>query len=336
MTCSDGFPFDEAQFSQMCRDAQVVKRNPVREVLKSGQFFIKHDRRRNKDFKAEFDNAKFVSSRGIPVVEHIGYASCDDGNYLVTRALENAVEVDQVSRDGKTDAAFCEKFVTFINLLREKRLKHKDLHGGNVLYVPQDHRFSLVDVKSVVRGIFPWYSDVDLQRLVTEVRLYLPRETIYQMLEKVGVGNGARFFERELRNDFKRVMHEWEKRHHQIMTGYRKFTRIDGHFILDRQAEKSEIDTARRFPARIEDFCTYYFLQLIRIPTARVIGYDLSCRELLWPQQREFAPAEKLRIDDLRDRLLVCGIETREEEWRCDHNGKTLLADLETVSRSLW
>lgn len=329
-------PFDEDGFVKLCCGAQLVKRNPVREVLRAGKFFIKHDLRKEKSFRQEYENAQFLMARGIPVVRHLGYAESDDGHYLVTETLENAVEVEDFSRRGKIDAAFCNAFCEFINFLRKKRLRHTDFHTGNILYVPENHSFSLVDVKDVKRGIFPFYSDRALQKPVMALRLYLPRETIYEMLGKVGVSHPARFFAGELRAEFRRVSKEWEKRKHQIMTGYPKFTRIDGHFILDRSADKSEIETARRYPVSTGEFLAYYFMQLIRIPTVRIVGFDLSCKELLLPPEREYAPADPARIADLRNRLLLCGIETREEDWRTDHAGHVVLTDWSIAARSLW
>ncbi len=329
-------PFDENAFVKLCCGAQLVKRNPVREVLRAGNFFIKHDLRKNKSFRQEYLNAQFLAARGIPVVRHLGYIESEEGHYLVTEALENAVEVEDLSAQGKIDAPFCDALVDFINFLRQKKLRHTDFHAGNILYVPQTHAFALVDVKDVKRGLFPFYSDRVLQNLIMGIRLYLPRETIYEMLAKVGVRRPDRFFAEKIRADFHRVAKEWKKRRHQILTGYPKFTRVEGHFILDRRADKSEIETARRQPARSEEFLFYYFMQLLRIPTVRIIGFDLSCKELLLPQEREYAPADPARIADLRERLLLCGIESGEENYRTDHAGHAVLADWGNASRSLW
>ncbi|MCQ2377969.1 MAG: hypothetical protein MJ016_02010 [Victivallaceae bacterium] len=329
-------PFDEKTFGELLAAGTVVKENPVREVLRAGNYFIKHDRRGVRAFKREYENAKFLEKSGIPVVRYAGYASDGREGYLVSEAVENGVDVETFAETSGADETFVREYVEFINFLRAKRLCHGDLHGGNILFVPETRRFLLVDVRSVRHGLFRFYRERAFRELVTDARGNLSREILWRMLREIGVENPRKVWIRQLRADFARTMHEWPKRRKQILSGYRRFTRLDGHFVLDRGAAPEEIATARRFPAKVTALFGHYFLALNHIPTERVIGYDFSCKELLLAQERIFEAAPPEAVADFRERLAVCGIETREEDWRRDKNGRVVLVDWSALTEKLW
>lgn len=329
-------PFKEKEFCELLARGEVVKRNPVREVIRAGNYFIKHDKRGVRALKAEYENGLFLSKRNIPVVRYCGYIDDVDGGYLVSEAVQNAVPVASIAEAGGCDADFLRDFVAFVNLLREKRLCHDDLIAGNILFTPESRRFVLIDVRSVRHGLFSFYRERIFSDLVMELRTHLSRKIIFETLRAIGVSAPEKVWRRRILEEFRHTVKTWQKRRRQILSGYPRFTRPEGHFLFDRRADAGEIVSARRFPAKFSVFGAIYFLSLIHIPAERVVGYDLSCKDLLLPPERLFEAPDPEAVADYVDRLALCGIFTREEDWRKDETGRIVLVNFDPVAEKLW
>lgn len=252
--------------------AATVKSNPVREVRTDGEYFYKLDRR-NRSFAGEFAAAKLLEERHIPVVEHLWHGRISAGTLLVTRTLPDAPTVREYIATRIPDGAFQRNFAAFIRAFLDSKLGHDDLHIGNILYATRERRFVLVDVRAVKKfrlRRFPY----DICRAPLELRRHLRRDELCDMLELVGVPDPERFYDRAVKIEAAALNHEWQKRRAQILSGYPKFTRVDGSRLVAAEATEEELAQLTLLPGSEGEFCSAFYWQLAEIPYRRVLTFD--------------------------------------------------------------
>ena len=265
------------QVAERFSRAAVVKSNPVREVRTDGEFYYKLDRRSGRTFAREFRAARLLAERGVPVVEHLWHGAIPGGAVLVTRALADAPTVREYIARRVPDAEFRRKFAEFIRDFFATGLGHDDLHIGNVLYATKEQRFVLVDVQAVrrSRGKKLPYAIV---RAVLELRCHLLKEEVCEMLKTVGVPDAERFFDRGLEIEAAALKREWEKRRNQILSGYPKFTRVEGTKLVASSATPEELENLEWRSGGEAAFVSAFFWELAEIPHERVLAFDREKR----------------------------------------------------------
>lgn len=257
--------------------AATVKSNPVREVRTDGEFYYKLDRRSGRTFAREFHAAQLLAERGVPVVEHLWHGAVPGGAVLVTRALADAPTVREYLARRVPDAEFRRKFAEFIRDYLATGLGHDDLHIGNILYSVNEGRFVLVDVQAVRRGRrqkFPYA----IARAPMELRCHLHKEEVCEMLKTVGVPDAERFFYRSLATEAAALKREWTKRRRQILSGYPKFTRVEGTKLVAVAATPEELRELEWRPGSEADFVSAFFWEIAEIPHERVLVFDREKR----------------------------------------------------------
>jgi len=259
--------------------AATVKSNPVREVRTDGEFYYKLDRRPGRTFAREFRAARLLEERRIPVVPHLWHGAIPEGAVLVTRALAAAPSVRDCLERHYPDAEFRRKFAGFVRDFLASGLGHVDMHIGNILYAADEGRFVLVDVQGVRRRRckkLPYR----IVRAPLELRMHLHRDEVCEMLKIVGVPDAGRFFDRALKVEASALKREWEKRRHQILSGYPKFTRIAGAKLVAVSATPEELAELEWRPGSEADFVSAFYWQLAEIPHERAVAFDRERREV--------------------------------------------------------
>ena len=259
--------------------ATTVKSNPVREVRTDGEFYYKLDRRPGRTFEREFRAAKLLEERSIPVVRHLWYGAIPEGAVLVTQALAAAPSVRDYLARHYPDAEFRRKFAMFVRDFLASGLGHVDMHVGNILYSAAEGRFVLVDVQGVRRRRCKKLPYV-IVRAVLELRRHLTRAECCEMLGIVGVPDAGRFFDRALEVEAAALKREWEKRRRQILSGYPKFTRVDGAKLVAVSATPEELASLEWRPGSEADFVSAFFWELAEIPHERAVAFDRERREV--------------------------------------------------------
>ena len=154
-----------------------VKSNPVRQVFRCGDYFLKYDRRSGRRLRSEWNCAQLIEREGIQLVEHLALGESSAGSILITRAFPEAEAVSDyfyrtyIEQPGEP-AVFLNNFVHFARKVLESRLYHPDFHIGNVLYSPGLNRFALVDAQGVRKaGWFDrWFRRYSMERIGMEFR----------------------------------------------------------------------------------------------------------------------------------------------------------------------
>lgn len=329
--------FSEQEFSDLIARATCVKTSPVREVLKSGKYFIKHDFRARVDFKKEFDNARYLEELGVPVVKHVAYGRSASGAYLVTEALEGAVELGDFCRNRIPESSFMLKLVSFVRNLQRVKLRHRDLHTGNVLYVPNSAVFSLVDVRAVKRNRF-WhpYRKEEFFELLAGVRDNLPENEMIHYLELAGCRDAKKYLADEDKRKLKALKLIRQRRRKQILSGYPKFTRCEGNLIIDRYTTDEELKNAVAEDAAQEEFLAGYYLNILHLPNGRILGYDLSNAKILLPAEPGYQPAPPEKVAGFLPRFKRLGIVCQAEDFRLTADGRVVFVNLKLAAGSLW
>ena len=114
--------------------------------------------------KAEFDNLRELTRRGIAVPEPLGWGQRPGPlgvgeSFLLTRALTDVVSLDVHLNSGSVDdprtrQLLANDLARFIARLHDAGVRHDDLHSGNILVRVRDdaHLFCLVDLDAVRLG----------------------------------------------------------------------------------------------------------------------------------------------------------------------------------------
>ena len=112
--------------------------------------------------KAEFDNLRELTRRGIAVPEPLGWGQRPGPlgvgeSFLITRALDDIASLDSHLNsvdDSRTRLLLVGDLARFIARIHEAGVRHDDLHAGNILVRVRDdgHLFCLVDLDAVRLG----------------------------------------------------------------------------------------------------------------------------------------------------------------------------------------
>ena len=94
------------------------------------------------------------------------------------------------------------------------------------------------------------------------------------MLELVGVPDAGRFFDRALAIEAAALKREWAKRRRQILSGYPKFTRVEGAKLVASSATPEELETIEWRPGGESAFVSAFFWEIAEIPHERVLAFD--------------------------------------------------------------
>ena len=289
-----------------------IKKNPVRKVIKSGEFFIKNDSRFFNGLILEFLNARKLEKAGIPVVKHLAVSH----HYLVTLAEQNAVELKNYLLTNVPTDEMLAGFANFLRLLREKKLYHTDLHSGNILYVPQENRFLLVDVRSADCGFripaMPkrWYIHI-----VMEMRRYLPKAKLLNLLSNSGLDSEKDFFDTALESEFDDISVDWPRREKQIISGYGKFVKVSGDITCSADAPPNISDgECISVPDPMAYMLLHHYLELNHIPHRPVWAITADSVILGIVPEKSVSPEPEL-VDEYRKRLEICGIDSTGRDW---------------------
>ena len=289
----------------------LVKENPVRQVFKCGKLYFKYDKRFFNGLAKEFRNAMKIASTGIPAVEHLAVSR----HWLITASAENCVELGAFLRNNVPSAAMLDAFGKFILTMKENNLNHGDLHSGNILYNAQENSFLLVDLCSAkIASSCSDNQDKSYAHLTLELRRFLPRESLFGILQICsGQKNPSTLFDEMLNRDTVQVLRSWQKRKSQILSGYKKFIRLQDDMIFAADAPTAIADAEKINCSAKKYMLLHHFLELNHIPHKRVFAVDgnIACLE---PVADAIQAPEDL-FSDFSERLALCGITSSPQDW---------------------
>lgn len=299
-------------------DAETVKSNAVRKVLKSGCFYIKFDRRPAHSFRNEFRAAQLCGSCGIPTVEHLAWGRTPEGTCLITRAAEGFAEGARLFRTRQAPALY-EALADFLGKLLASPVWHPDLHPGNILIDPASGECRLVDLHGIRRRIF-WdrFHNYLMERCIIEVRDYLSDGELLALIARCGIPAPERFLARALAREAAYLRTNFARRRRQILSGYFKYTFAEPSGRLVHVDVPEGILAAaeeKNFPEAEQLFLFSFFVEQSGVPCRRVLACDPGHSTVLLerdipPERRSAASAE-----ELRERLKINGIETSEDDY---------------------
>ncbi len=327
--------FSPGEIDKLFDQAQTVKVNQVREVRRSGELFLKLDRRKNHSFKSEFNTTMQLKSAGIPVTEPVCFTSSIRGNYLITRAFDG-ISVEEFLKDNIPDKSFFYQAAGLLKNLLDNGFIHKDFHLGNLLYSPAEKRFALVDVDAISHPL-PIIRQLIPQRvkfhLLTEFRGVLDKQSLLELFENLKIRETEKFYQEMFILDARHIHKEWHRRREQILDGYPKFINcLDGE-LFDRDVKENEFRTAIMQQRGLPYFLAHFYLQLIKIPHRRVLRYSPSDASILIAPESN-CPAPPEAVNEMIDRLMYYGIKTSASQWRMGKGNLPELHDLEKVAAS--
>jgi len=315
---------------------ELVKKNAVREVWKTRDFFFKFDKRPGRTFLEEFRHGSALADRGVPVVAHLACGHAPQGACLVTAALRNAVPVEEFIAGKAPPDAFLDAVAGFLKLLDQKKIVHRDLHPGNVLVVPEKNILSLVDVRDAFpAGFFSslLFSRTPFLRFIADLAENLPDGRVCDLLRQMGLFRPRTFLYAEFRRKALFVRREWPRRKAQILSGYPKFTRAEGDLLFVRNADGSDLARAATVPAGEDVFTDAFFLDLVRLPHRRVFAWDRK-KEILYLEPVSSAPPPPDRVRELARRAALAGVSAPPELWCTGPDGLVKLSEWKGVTLS--
>ena len=130
------------------------------------------------------------------MVEHLALGRSSRGQLLITRALPDAVQAGvyffrNCLRDGAPAEEFAGALAGFARQIISSGLFHPDFHCGNVLYLPERHKFALVDVYGVRKAfLFDRFQLFRMERILMELRQALDRGTMLRSSTNGPDGDG--------------------------------------------------------------------------------------------------------------------------------------------------
>ncbi len=332
------------QPERLLEGAATVKANPVRKVLRNGEFYLKLDSRPGRRLRREFRSAELVRKVGIPVVEHLGCARLPEGELLITRAMPGAVTVEEAlnrldSPEEETAKRFLDGFAGFVRQVLESGVFHPDFHIGNVLYSEESGRFALVDLRGVRKA--GWFDRrfrrYRMRRIILEVRQVCSRRRMLELIGLCGIPDPEAFYRSGLRREAQALWKEWPKRKRQILSGYPKFTIRSGTRLIaagtgGRTLDDNTLELVEGPAEKLEPvFLAHYFLRLARIAHREAAAFDpQSGRLWLAPVSSRATPCAPA---DFQERLAALDIPTEPADWIENERGIQIFIHLEQVAR---
>jgi len=337
----------EKQLGTLLENGEEIKANPVRRVVRSGDYFLKFDRRGASRLRGEWKSAKLLMHYGIPVVEYLACGDSPEGGCLITRALPDSESVAEYYwrtfvRDGEDPEPFLKRLVPFLRSVLTSGLFHPDFHIGNILYDKANRRFALVDARGIRKAgpLDRWLRTYRMSRIVIELRQVLSRERMIRLIEECGIPEPEAFYTNALEREAAALWREWPKRRHQILAGYPKFTRkIDGVLYsvnpLHEISETLNCEVVKGPPGELEKvFLAHFFLQMALISHRRAMGFDPDDGVIYMEKQP--AGAVPCRARDQRERLAAFDLSSEVTDWLKPGNGGTArLFNLYEIGRHL-
>lgn len=312
----------------------MVKHNPVREVFFNSGYFIKRDSRKSHTFAKEFSAAQKLHRRKIAVVEHLAHGKCEDGNYLITRGVPDSVTVEDHLFAQPVTEKFMDEFVNFLRIWKRSGFFHTDAHLGNVLYVPQNGEFTLVDVRGVRKKLLweqLWFRcPTDVMRFIFNLRGHISFSRIEELLREFGCRYPQRSLQEMVKAESARLLKEWDKRKRQLFNAYPKFSCQNGKNLVAAQYQENYT----MFPEESSDnagaeFAASFFLTLFQIPHRRVCAVNLEKNLLRRAPELSGIPGD----EDIREAAMpldMCGLPHKGSDWRY-YRGMAALNDLSNI-----
>ena len=308
---------------ELFQGAVCIKSNPGREVWKTKDFFFKFDKRSGHGFRKEFSRACALKKRGIPLVNHLAYGKAEMGSCLITQALNDSQTISEYLEKKRPDEKFFNALIDFLKLMEYRKVIHRDLHCGNVLYVEKDNFFCLVDVRDARPARWferLFYSNTPLRELIVELRVNLPTQKLCELLRKMDVAQPETFIDSVLERKTKMIYRSWERRRQQVLSGYPKFTRREKELLVTRGVQLSELEHAEKIPGSAGLFAGAFYLDLVCIPHRRVFAWSEK-ENMLWLEPLSAEEADSATVADLRSRALKSGIDSSCSDWVYDKSG---------------
>ena len=326
-------------------DSDLIKNTPFRVVCRKNGCFIKlyitppgsglfrwiKDRFFPKA-RSEFDTLCELQKDYVPVVEPIawgqagGMASC-----LVTREFPESTSANNyfhtfVGEKNLESQAFFSGWCAFVRDFLRSGFDHPDFHNGNILYREKDNLFTLVDVYGIHRKFRP-----DTRRMamiVREFAAYLPKAKLLHLMENCGIPKPEKFYREMYRYTARQIRKEFPRRLKQLNDNYEKFICRKGNKFQYLNGARDPIpqeDTVRMeiAPRRIQIFREMdLFLNLCNIPRLRIAAFEPP--DILYVEKSADAVSQTDR-DDLRERLLLCGLNPEKYFFAADKFGRAVV-----------
>ncbi len=309
---------DIKQVENLYDSAVPVKNNPVREVRRNQEFFIKFDHRPNHGFSREFSAAEKLKKAGLPVVEHVFCGKSERGNFLVTRSFADSVSVEEYLRSNVPEMSFFETIADLACNILKSGFLHSDFHLGNLLYSESKQTFALVDVRKV-RSMPQWIinslPESSRFHVLTEFRGVLRKTQLLSLFNRVGIADPREFYEEMFTSDNLAIRDEWPRRRKQILSGYPKFTRCVDKILFNSNASDADIASAVEISGGKAVFLAGFFLDLIQIPHRKLVKYDpVSDTAYAVPETKEMSGGEA--AIEMLNRLSYYDIISSPHDWR--------------------
>lgn len=326
----------------LLESAQEVKSNPVRQVFRCGDYFLKYDRRSGNRLRSEWNSAQLIENEDIRLVEHLALGESSSGSLLITRAFPDGEAVSDyfyrtyVELPGEP-AVFLNNFVHFTRKILESRLFHPDFHIGNILYSKKLNCFSLVDAQGVRRAgwIDRHFRRYSMERIGMEFRFSRTRHQMLKLLAALGIADPEEFYAEALSREAAALWHEWPRRRRQILTGYPKFSVQDGSLLrtvdpLRRIIPLENYEVREGESTLVESlFLSHFFLQLAQIPHRRVLALDRRNRKIYL--EKLSSSTMPTAAADYQERLNALDIHSETRDWGKDEFGRISLWNLDLI-----
>lgn len=322
-------------FEDLFNSATIIKSGKIREVRRQKDIFIKLDKRKNHSFAKEFKCAVKLKKAGIPVTEPLFHLTRPSGNYLATKAFDG-ITINDFIKNNVPDKDFFTALLELLKKMHHAGFIHFDFHMGNLLYSPDKKVFSLVDVDSIHRipaFLVPLVPEKIRFHLLTEFRSVLNNSQLLELFSAAKIRNPESFLKKTLIRNAKYIRRNWARRREQILSGYRKFTRINKNgIIFNSSISPEKIETGEKVhdpDAKI--FLANFYLDLIQIPHRRAIAFDpTSSTVILEPENN--IDANTAPVDDMIERIKFYGIDSEKKDWKSGFSVLPEFHSLEKVS----
>jgi len=251
------------------KSARLVKSNYERDVFKvessdGTKLFVKISKpsselRKIKErlaprMKSEFDSLQLLRRSGVPAVEPLAWGRQKAESALVTRSFENAETAgtlwfDNAAENENFKKAFLEDFALFLRKLIDAKLRHPDLHHGNILAKTENGKFDfrLVDAYGV--EITPKYKKNNLETILLVLGSFRGELSDKEAAATITKASGTtkndaeKIWRRILHTEARRAEALFKKRVDKIIAGERGIREYpDGTAILLNPAGKPLIE----------------------------------------------------------------------------------------------
>lgn len=326
--------FDIKTVEEMWQQALPVKTTCCREVRRTGDLFIKFDRRRLHGFSREMRAAEKLRRAGLPVVEHLFCGRSRRGNYLVTRNFADGVTVEEFLQKNTPDMDFFRQVANLARQMLKAGFLHNDFHLGNILYAPSSGTLMLTDVRRVKKyplWLLRLFPEKIRFHVLTEFRGVLKKKELLALFRMAKINNPQDFYEKMFERDNHLIRKEWKRRREQILSGYRKFTRKEGDILFNTSATDAELAAAEEYPGGKAAFLAGFFLDLAHIPHRKTVRCDLDTDTAYAVPATKGKPGGELAIE-MMYRLNFYDIASAPADWSTGRNGLPCFNALDKIA----